>query len=183
MSEPHKKKKVRKQKPASPDTPRDHREEEPIEEPLKRIPMSDEFDGSDRLRPHNMAAVDYLLAQSKDLIDSLQKGENIVMELINIVPALMEAVKSYPGLKGIEKKIVVLKVIRSILSEIEMAEETHMAVELAVNVFIPGAIDMIVAAADGKYDLGRKWRGVKKAWNLMIGCCGCACCRSACMCT
>jgi len=169
-------------KKSGPDTPRTPTREA-VESDLKLIPMSSEFDGSDKLRPHNMAAVDRLLDDCKEIIGGIKRGDNVIVEVVTVVPTLMEMVRSYPGLRGLEKKIVVLKVIRQILSEVEMTRETHSAVDMAVTFLVPCLIDMIVAAADGKYELGRKWRNVKKSWNLMVGCCGCACCKSACTCT
>lgn len=151
--------------------------------PIIRAPLSENFPGSDRLRPHNEHYVDKLYDAAKDLIVDFKNGDNVLEEITSLIEKLMEGVKIYPGLTGGEKKIIVLKVARRVLSDLELDNDTHIAVTAVVNYVAPMVIDLVIMAADGKLDLGRRWRGVKKVWNGMISCCGCGCCKSACTCT
>lgn len=136
-------------------------------------PIGESFDGDDVLRPHNAHFVDKLYDNVSELIDDFKVGDSILGEITELVEHLMEGVKLYPDLRGREKKVIVLKVARRILSEFELDDNTHIAVVAVINYVIPSVIDMIVAAVDGELDLNRKWRKTKKVWNGIMSVCGC----------
>lgn len=130
----------------------------------RRIPFAENFDGSDALRLHNEHYVDRLYDSVKDVIVEFKKSENVMGEITSLVTTLMEGVRVYPGITGKEKKIIVLKVIRRVLGEIEMPAETHIAVQAMVNLLLPNVIDFIVAAANGDFKF-------KLAWLEKMACC------------
>lgn len=131
----------------------------------------------DALRPHNEVFVDRLYNDSKALIKDIANGaSNIVEEITDLGASLMQGVAIYPGLTGMEKKIIVLKVLRMLVSEIPMTAATNNIVGAVITFVVPHMIDLVVSAADGSLDLNRKWKSVKKFWNACTGICGCNCC-------
>jgi len=81
----------------------------------------------------------------------------------------MEGVKEFSGLQGIEKKIIVLKVIRKIITSLPLPADTTIAIASIVTFVLPKLIDVIIAAADGELDLGRN-KIIKKLKSKLICC-------------
>ena len=130
----------------------------------RRIPFAENFDGSAMLRLHNEHYVDRLYDSVKDVIAEFKKSENVMGEITSLVVTLMEGVRVYPGVTGKEKKIIVLKVVRRVLGDIEMHPETHIAVQALVNMILPNVIDFIVSAANGEFKF-------KLTWLEKMACC------------
>lgn len=138
-------------------------------------PLKLETPLDENLRPHNEVYIERLYDTGKKLIADIAAGDSIIEELTDLGAKLMEGVAIYPGLTGTEKKIIVLKVIRMLCSEIPMTLATSNIVTAVVTFVVPHMIDVIISAADGSLDLGRKWRTAKKLWNACTGICGCRC--------
>ena len=132
--------------------------------------LGHDFKDSDMLRPRNEHYVDKLFDAVANLIDELKEGENIIDELVDLTKLLMQGVKEFSGLQGVEKKIIVLKVIRKIVTSLPLPQETTIAIASVVTFVLPKLIDVIIAAADGELDLGRNWRKIKKLKSKLICC-------------
>ena len=152
--------------------------------PDDMIPRSLEmkFPGDEILRPHNEVFIDKLYESSKNLIVDLINGDNIIESVADLSAKLMQGAATYQGITGPEKKVIVLKVMRRIFSEIPTTEATNQLLGLILTNVVPRVIDVIIAAADGKIDLRRKFRDAKKYWNMFVGLCCCGCARSCCAC-
>jgi hypothetical protein len=120
-------------------------------EKISRVPFGEVFVGSDTLRLHNDHYVDKLYEAAADVIKGFKAKENVLADVIVLTTTLMEGVKVYPGVTGPEKKVIVLRVVRKVLSEIEMDKSTSSALLVLVDMVLPAAIDVIFAAASGKF--------------------------------
>ncbi len=77
-----------------------------------------------------------------------------IADLIDIVKLSMEIVQKYPELKGDEKKIIVIRIMKKIVSETEIISEDKK--ELAnsfIDKALPKTINLIVEAYKHKIDL------------------------------
>lgn len=141
------------------------------------------YPADDVVRPHNEHIVDEVYEAAKDLVVELKDGENVLDELADLSAKVMQLVAAYPSLNGSEKKMIVLQVVQRLVSELKLDDNVSAVTKTVINQVLPRVIDLIIAAADGKLDLGRKWRTVKKGWNAAMGlCCCCAGGRRACTC-
>ena len=138
------------------------------EEPSKHVPKQE-------LSRQSQHCVDEIYNGIRDAIADLQDGESFLDEIMDISSDLMVMVRKYPQLKGWEKKLIILRVLKRAAQDIDFDDDkVNAAFEWAVNHIIPRAIDVIIMAADGDLELGRRWRKTKKVWNK-ISCVQCQC--------
>lgn len=67
----------------------------------------------------------------------------------------MQIVEKYPQLPGNRKKALVIRLAKRIVEDRKMSNKDRAAMLLAIDVLLPGAIDQLVAVANGQIDLGK----------------------------
>ena len=113
-------------------------------------------------------ALDTIYNQIKQSIVAEQLNQ---ASIILIATNAMVLVERVPGLTGLERKELVLQVLRKLIGDLVTDPAAAAALLLVVNNVLPTAIDQIVAATNGKLDINKWWVNVKK--NL------CCCCNSS----
>ena len=80
----------------------------------------------------------------------------------------MQIVEQYPALTGSEKKALVIRLAHKVIEDLDgISDEDRDNYQLAIDLLLPGAIDLIVAASKGVYELGQQlgakcWAKCKK---------------------
>lgn len=87
--------------------------------------------------------------------------------LINIITRSMEIVEQYKQLSGMEKKMMVIKIITALIEKHEQDEEIKRNLIDLVNTIGVSAIDTIVYAANGKLDVlnMKLWKKIIKRFK------------------
>ncbi len=65
----------------------------------------------------------------------------------------MQIVEKIPDLTGGDKKNIVIKVVKLIVNEFELDDDSRATINLVIDTTLPVAIDMIVGASKGAFDL------------------------------
>lgn len=88
--------------------------------------------------------------------------------LVNVITRCVEIVDKYKQLTGVEKKMMVIKMITTLIDKHETDETTKRSLIDLLNSVGVSVIDTIIYAAKGKLAIDlKKWRKVLK----MIKCC------------
>lgn len=96
-----------------------------------------------------------------------------ISNIMTIVAFTMQLVQQYPTLEGIQKKLIVKKVIYRLINEIPLSEGDRAAILILLNGTIDKTIDYIIAIANGEIDLiGQLVEVVGKISTSCAGCCG-----------
>lgn len=75
--------------------------------------------------------------------------------VLNLTVALMEAVEKCRELTGSQKKTLVVDVIKRLLDETNMSEEDNKTLDTIIELTVPTAIDVIIAATHGNVHINR----------------------------
>ncbi len=73
--------------------------------------------------------------------------------LLSLTAKIMELVERSPGLQGFEKKQVVIEVVKKLVDETDLSEEDNAKVDVIIETTLPMAIDVIVSASRGAFNL------------------------------
>ena len=84
----------------------------------------------------------------------------------------MQVTDEYPALKGAEKKELVIRLAKKVVKEMRMPKDERRQWLLAIDILLPGAINQIVAAANGQLAIGSA-AGTGGAAQSGRGCFGC----------
>jgi hypothetical protein len=113
---------------------------------------------------------------AKFIKDEKFTADTITLNIFIIVAQLMSMIEEYPSLTGIEKKIVVLEIMKKIEKDIldfypDMTIQQRQALKLSL-MLLPSLIDKLVATASGAIDLNqikensvKCWGGIKNLFN------------------
>lgn len=103
------------------------------------------------------------------------KVENVIVNIPIMVGMVMSIVESYDTLSGTEKKGVVVKVIKNLLSKklpkLVKIDKSHQKKLNLVIQIIPTIIDVLIDVSNGKYNINEKLSLLKKLF--------CCCCTSS----
>ena len=78
------------------------------------------------------------------------------IDIISIGRFIMEIVEKYPELSGEEKKQVVIEVVTKIVNETTLgSQQMDTIIDTIITFALPIAIDEIIAASKGKYNLNK----------------------------
>lgn len=88
--------------------------------------------------------------------------------IMEVVTEAMMAVEKINGASGVQKKEVVMSVLEKLVDEIPASDGAKNAIESAVQLIGPAAIDAIVSASNGKYNFGH----IVKATSGCFSCFG-----------
>ena len=90
-------------------------------------------------------------------------------DLVKFAALAMRLVEKYPQLSGPDKKDLVVRLATRLVSEIpNLAPDDLAAIEAAITLVLPPAIDYIIAASKGQLDLNV----VKQEFSGCFPCCG-----------
>ena len=73
--------------------------------------------------------------------------------IINIVTLTMQLIQQFAGVKGGDKKLIVISVINRVVAEFPMSDSDRAAVQAIVATTLDQTIDFVVAVANGEIDL------------------------------
>jgi hypothetical protein len=73
--------------------------------------------------------------------------------VITLAVRAMELVEKVPSLSGSQKKGIVIEVGKLMVDEMDLSDEDNAKVDVIIEVTLPIAIDLIVAASRGLFDL------------------------------
>lgn len=128
-------------------------------------------------KTHNVnvkQVINDLYEQIKQIItDNNYSAEYICTNVVVIVGMLMTAVEQYPGLTGMEKKAIVMKIFDKLIDDIqEMYPDMDENLKGLLNqakIMLPSVIDMLVSVGRKHFDIGIK--KAKKFFKSICKCC------------
>lgn len=90
-------------------------------------------------------------------------------DVVKFAALAMRLVEKYPQLSGPEKKDLVVRLATQLVAEIpNLSPDDLAALEAAVSLILPPAIDYIIAASKGQLDLN----GAQQQFSSCFPCCG-----------
>lgn len=90
-------------------------------------------------------------------------------DLLKFATLAMRLAEKYPQLSGPDKKDLVIRLAKRLVSEIpDLAADDLSVLESAIELVLPSAIDYIIAASKGQLDLNV----VKQQFSGCFPCCG-----------
>lgn len=109
----------------------------------------------------------------KFIKDEKFTADTISINVFIIVAQLMSMVEAYPSLTGIEKKIIVIEVMKRLEKDIydlypDMTAGQKQALHLGL-MMVPTLIDRLVDAAKGTIDLNKIKESTVKCWGSIKG--------------
>lgn len=122
--------------------------------------------------PDGVTDVTALSNQVYDDLRGMITNKQITAEsIIGIVTLAMQLVQQFAGVKGADKKKIVINVVTRLVNEIPLDAGAKAAIQMVLNTTLDKTIDLIIGVANGDIDL------VATVQNGVASCkqmCGCA---------
>jgi hypothetical protein len=118
---------------------------------------------------------------SKLVLEQEMKPSNLPSQLINIVMEAVGLINTFIGLRGIEKKQLLIRAFQRFGDNLEqlfpgITPEEITLIKLALNT-LPSLIDAVVAVIESKFDVNLDDVFTAKFWSKLCKCCkGCKGC-------